>query len=534
MAACNTLTILLMLHVIHTSNSQYLFVEQKVNWAAAASYCQTTYGTSLASIHNETDNEQVSTLCQSSCPSCSANWQHGCWIGLNDKANERHDSPLGWVWLDGSAFDFEKWRENEPTGGTDRDCVFIYPADYPNAGGSYQTKWADVECSATAYFLCNDPDPPTAQPTDAPTQPPTTNPSHSPTDTPSNDPTINPSHTPTTNPSRTPSIDRSTSTTPPTATPSLTPTTTPPSVQPTAAPSFTPTAGPTATFTTEAMTNTSETTATFATEAITTTTVPRTTTAFPMTITWIPLATLSSLSTSEAIVPRIHVGITDDNGATIIILAIGSLPGCVVLCIIVFICLLRKNRTLVSVQTNNFNIPPAVIRNQSPSDDDMISGENDTGLMDDIRIVNEVAVTAGNVHAVPVKEGDSYSDDDMINGTGVMADIRIVNHVAVTAGNVVPVKEGDSENSLDKGIDMQDIRQHVETVVTALSHKEIEEQCEDCGKRSALLLELDEHLYCRDCKTCYDDDADDLYKPQPVTKTDGESFHSCTSGYTSN
>eukprot|EP01083_Nonionella_stella_P130633 396487_1 len=46
-----------------------------------------------------------------------------------------------------------------------------------------------------------------------------------------------------------------------------------------------------------------------------------------------------------------------------------------------------------------------------------------------------------------------------------------------------------------------------------------QKQCEDCGKSTALLVELDEHFYCRDCRSCYDDDADVLYTEQPVTKS---------------
>eukprot|EP01083_Nonionella_stella_P080870 222431_1 len=118
------------------------------------------------------------------------------------------------------------------------------------------------------------------------------------------------------------------------------------------------------------MATASETTTTFATEVITTTTLPITTTAFPMT------------TTSEAIVPRIYAGITEDNGASMLYIILGSLLGCVVLCIILIICALRKNRTLVSVQTNN----TLKLDVQSPSDDDMIGGDNDTDVMDDIRL----------------------------------------------------------------------------------------------------------------------------------------------------
>eukprot|EP01083_Nonionella_stella_P200284 733633_1 len=111
------LIIMLLFNVIHTS--KYIFVEQDADWDKASSYCQNTYGifvfsvwirsnnqmynhhqgTSLASIHSLTDNEEVGLLCQSSI-------FYGCYIGLNDKVNERDYSQDGWVWSDGSTFDW--------------------------------------------------------------------------------------------------------------------------------------------------------------------------------------------------------------------------------------------------------------------------------------------------------------------------------------------------------------------------------------------------------------------------------------------
>eukprot|EP01083_Nonionella_stella_P179046 634425_1 len=150
------LIIMLLFNVIHTS--KYIFVEQDADWDKASSYCQNTYGTSLASIHSLTDNEEVSLLCQSSI-------FYGCYIGLNDKVNERGYSQDGWVWSDGSTFDWANWRgsPSEPTGGGsidgDFDCVYIHPSDHPNV--DYRATWADVDCSYTAYFICNHPDPQT-------------------------------------------------------------------------------------------------------------------------------------------------------------------------------------------------------------------------------------------------------------------------------------------------------------------------------------------------------------------------------------
>eukprot|EP01083_Nonionella_stella_P312780 1120021_1 len=205
MAAFNVftilLTIMLLLNVIHTS--KYIFVEQDVDWDEASSYCQNTHGTSLASIHSLTDNEEVSGLCQSSCPSCTTNVDHGCYIGLNDKGNERGDSPDGWVWTDGSTFDWENWRGSgsEPNGdgGTDRDCVYIYPSNHPNV--DYRATWADVECSYTAYFICNHPDPQTTTESPSLHPAPAPNPTKRPTPVPTKGPsTAGPTKGPTAKP----------------------------------------------------------------------------------------------------------------------------------------------------------------------------------------------------------------------------------------------------------------------------------------------------------------------------------------------
>eukprot|EP01083_Nonionella_stella_P098170 275991_1 len=216
MAAYQLLQILLIL-VQLIDTAKYIFIEQRISHDEASSYCQNSYGTTLASIHSLAANEEASGLCQSSCPSCTRAVDHGCWIGLNDKGNERDDSPIGWVWPDGSPFDWESWRSgephDEPSGGssTDRDCVYIYPANHPI--NTYRRMWADVECIFTAYFLCNHPPTPkpTAAPTNDPSQSPTNNPSNSPSITPSlnpsQHPTNNPTQNPTTHPSNEPSCD---------------------------------------------------------------------------------------------------------------------------------------------------------------------------------------------------------------------------------------------------------------------------------------------------------------------------------------
>eukprot|EP01083_Nonionella_stella_P204060 744168_1 len=93
-------------------------------------------------------------------------------------------------------------------------------------------------------------------------------------------------------------------------------------------------------------------------------------------------------------------------------------------------------------------------------------------------------------------------------------------------GNEIHTEEGIAEEGIthvshqkNDNIPTSELMMHVETVVTAIPRKEGERQCEDCGKHSELLFELDGNNYCRDCRACYDDDADDLFKSQPVTNS---------------
>eukprot|EP01083_Nonionella_stella_P072343 194998_1 len=99
-----------------------------------------------------------------------------------------------------------------------------------------------------------------------------------------------------------------------------------------------------------------------------------------------------------------------------------------------------------------------------------------------------------------------------------MAEIGNANHAKESKNSAeevmidVPHKTNDNAQN-------SELMMHVETVVTAIPRKEGEEQCEDCGKYNELLFELDGNNYCRDCRACYDDDADDLFKSQPVTNS---------------
>eukprot|EP01083_Nonionella_stella_P180309 642588_1 len=99
-----------------------------------------------------------------------------------------------------------------------------------------------------------------------------------------------------------------------------------------------------------------------------------------------------------------------------------------------------------------------------------------------------------------------------------MAEIGNANHAKESKNSAEEVMIDVSHKTNDNAQNSE-LMMHVETVVTAIPRKEGEEQCEDCGKYNELLFELDGNNYCRDCRACYDDDADDLFKSQPVTNS---------------
>eukprot|EP01084_Bolivina_argentea_P136778 240901_1 len=193
---------------ISSTAQKYIFVDIIMSANEAEAYCNSTYGTTLASIHNSSDNTAAQTLCvpQANDP------KKACSIGLNDKLNERGSDRTLWTWSDGTAYDFAtNWRTNEPNDyngfPNGEDCAVIWQSD---------GLWNDIPCDgpqndSSGYFqrfLCNYG---TYFPSSAPTST-TTNPSITPTKSPSKSPTItttiptnNPSSYPTKNPSKSPS-----------------------------------------------------------------------------------------------------------------------------------------------------------------------------------------------------------------------------------------------------------------------------------------------------------------------------------------
>ena len=110
--------------LISTSNiieGKYIYVDQKKSWQEADTYCNTTYGTNLASIHNRDEMIEAQLL--------TKGYNNGVftWIGLSRNSETGND----WSWSDASPYDylgFDQWSvitNNEK-------CIHMY-----NRGDTY-------------------------------------------------------------------------------------------------------------------------------------------------------------------------------------------------------------------------------------------------------------------------------------------------------------------------------------------------------------------------------------------------------------
>eukprot|EP01083_Nonionella_stella_P147779 466816_1 len=176
---------------VHSVNDKYIWVGPSItDWFTAESFCETKYGTTLASVHSAADNTEISNLCVNSA-------ENACYIGLTDQTVEST-----FVWNDGSNYDYVASlfeTGNTDHGGYDEDCVIVFT----------DGTWHDTPChtSHPYSFICNAPTPaPTKVPSTNPTQNPSAFPSFDPSESPTRSPTSYPSFDPTANPSVSPTI----------------------------------------------------------------------------------------------------------------------------------------------------------------------------------------------------------------------------------------------------------------------------------------------------------------------------------------
>eukprot|EP01084_Bolivina_argentea_P300661 518500_1 len=117
---------------------KYIFVPTLMNWLDAQTYCQNTYGTTLAVINNAQEEVQAKNECESG---------KRCWIGLNDVSTENV-----YVWNNGEIqADYTNWADGQPDNYQGEEHCVELNDEY------FDGKWGDASCSIGLNPLCNAP-----------------------------------------------------------------------------------------------------------------------------------------------------------------------------------------------------------------------------------------------------------------------------------------------------------------------------------------------------------------------------------------
>ena len=113
-------------------------------WDEALAYCEDTVGTTLASIHSDSDNDAAMVAANNAAHERSCGTRGQTWIGFNDL-----DTEDTFVWTDGSNTNYTNWDDDPfaPNDFGDQDCTVIEQDE---------TKWNDLDCSVNRdTFVCN-------------------------------------------------------------------------------------------------------------------------------------------------------------------------------------------------------------------------------------------------------------------------------------------------------------------------------------------------------------------------------------------
>ena len=148
---------------------------ESLSWQDANAYCQTKYGTTLATMTSERDNQ-----CAYQMAYHMTEGAMNVWIGIYYDGSK---------WVDaknGDALIYTSWNSGQPDGTTTNmdQCGEF------DGNGVFWKSWDAVSCSNLQYFLCNNDNPEYIPPTNAPTAYPTVVPSTS-TNAPSTIPSMN-------------------------------------------------------------------------------------------------------------------------------------------------------------------------------------------------------------------------------------------------------------------------------------------------------------------------------------------------------
>eukprot|EP01083_Nonionella_stella_P230107 813794_1 len=123
-------------------------------WFEAQAYCETQYGTNLATVIDETALSEVLEMRDAKFPSTNVY----AWLGLNDQAVEGV-----WEWVSGASCDANAatnmcvtyWKVNEPSnsGGIEHCAELIYPPDNTVYDKTCETGRNQFFCDANYHFV---------------------------------------------------------------------------------------------------------------------------------------------------------------------------------------------------------------------------------------------------------------------------------------------------------------------------------------------------------------------------------------------
>uniref|UniRef100_A0A8B9H5L8 C-type lectin domain-containing protein n=1 Tax=Astyanax mexicanus TaxID=7994 RepID=A0A8B9H5L8_ASTMX len=99
-------------------NRCFTYFASPLDWYSAEIYC-VNLGANLASMHNENEYQMVKSLIRAHDPD-----ENPAWIGLSGEDSQKDQQMLkfGWVWSDGTRFDFTRWNSNEPNYSNNGEC----------------------------------------------------------------------------------------------------------------------------------------------------------------------------------------------------------------------------------------------------------------------------------------------------------------------------------------------------------------------------------------------------------------------------
>uniref|UniRef100_A0A8C1RB77 C-type lectin domain-containing protein n=2 Tax=Cyprinus carpio TaxID=7962 RepID=A0A8C1RB77_CYPCA len=115
------------------SSKGFVPVQEEKSGTEAQNYCRQNH-TDLASVRNESENNQIQNIINQSLTS-----PNQAWIGLYSS----------WVWSDNSNFIFKHWKTDEPNTRDGRNSICV-------STGISDERWTDERCSDQHLFVCYD------------------------------------------------------------------------------------------------------------------------------------------------------------------------------------------------------------------------------------------------------------------------------------------------------------------------------------------------------------------------------------------